>query len=341
MKKRIMVFGMGGTISSTIGPSGLSPGQVSQNFISLMPELLDHYEIETKELMAIDSSNLQPHHWSEVAERIYSEATRRDIDGIVIAHGTDTMSYTASAIAFMIQQYGKPIVFTGSQIPFSYLGSDGRKNIVDAILVAAEADIAETVIVFDSKIHRAVRSVKLREYDLNAFESTDPTIMGEIGMGIHLYDPMTIKRSGNSPTLKKDLNTNVALLKVFPGMKPEMLTSLVDMGYEGLVLDAYGAGNVPILENSLLDPIKSLTNKQIPVVITSQCVFGTTELLYETGILANKAGAIQGFDMIAEVALIKLMWVMGKTTDFAKIRNMMQRNIVGELNPYIQSVSKK
>lgn len=328
---------MGGTISSTIGISGLSPGTKSADIISLIPELSKSYDIETKELMSIDSSNLQPHHWSEVAEKIFAEVSRRDIDGVVVAHGTDTMTYTASAIAFMVQNLGKPIVFTGSQIPFSHIGSDGRKNIIDAIRVAAEADIAESIIVFDSKIMRSVRTVKMREYDLNAFESTDPTIIGELSLGMHFYDVSMNRRSNMAPRIFSKIETNVAMLKVFPGMKPEMLICLADIGYKGIVLDAYGAGNVPILENSLLDPIRQLTFRNIPVVITSQCVFGTTELLYETGILAHEAGAIQGFDTIAEVTLIKLMWILGKTNSLDDIKKYMMTNYVGEINPAIQS----
>ncbi len=335
-KKRIIVLGMGGTISSVIGETGLSPQQKSADLISLLPELKKYYDIETHELMSIDSSNLQPEHWTIVAEKIHQEAIRRDVHGIVIVHGTDTMAYTASAIAFMVQRIGIPIVFTGSQIPFSKIGSDGRKNIIDAIRVAADADIAESIIVFDSKIMRSVRTIKMREYDLNAFETTDPVPIGEIAIGLHIYDNTTIRRNNMSPVLFNRINTNVAMLKVFPGMKPEILTTLIDLGYEGIVLDAYGAGNVPILENSLLEPIKELAERNIPVVITSQCVFGTTELLYETGIKAHQAGAIQGYDTIAEVALIKLMWILGKTRSMDEINKHMSNNYVGEINPAIQ-----
>lgn len=336
MKKRIVVLGMGGTISSVLNETGLSPGMSSSEILSKFPELDKYYDLEARELMAIDSSNLQPTDWCIIAKEVYADVKREDVDGVVIVHGTDTMTYTASALAFMIRKHGKPIVFTGSQIPLTEVGSDGRKNLIDSIRVAANADISENVIVFNSKIMRSVRTLKLREYDLNAFESTDPTIIGEVAYGLYIYDNATVTRSKNTAILDNTLNIKVAMLKVFPGMKPEMLISLMDMGYEGVILDAYGAGNVPILNYSLLDPIKILTDNGIPVVITSQCVFGTTELLYETGILAHNAGAIQGYDMNAEVALIKLMWALGKTSDLVEIAEIMHKNYVGEINPVIQ-----
>ena len=209
--------------------------------------------------------------------------------------------------------------------------------------MAADSNIAENVIVFNSRILRSVRTVKLREYDLDAFECVDPSIAGDIGHSIHLYDPTIIGRSSSSPILNTNLNPNCALLRVFPGMHPDMVRNISKIGYDGLILEAFGSGNVPIQKNSLIPAIKDLISQSIPVVITSQCVFGSTELRYETGMLAREAGAIQGLDMISEVALVKLMQILGNKDrsigDIDKVRSQMHTNLVGEINPAISQRS--
>ncbi|MHA2253030.1 MAG: asparaginase [Candidatus Kariarchaeaceae archaeon] len=336
--KKVVILGMGGTISSVFSDKGFTPDKSTSELLALVPELSENYDIETREIMSIDSSNIQPENWVTLANSIYEEISRRDIDGVVITHGTDGLSYSASAVALMVQRHGKPIVFTGSQIPLSIIGSDGRKNLIDAVRVAGEANLAENVIVFNSRILRSVRTLKLREYDLDAFECVDPAIIGDIAYSIHLHDPTVIMRSSTSPRLNPELNPNCALLRVFPGMRPEMITNITKIGYEGLVLEGFGAGNVPIMQNSLLPAIRELTENNVPVVITSQCVFGSTELLYETGKLASDAGAIQGLDLVSEVALIKLMQVLSRTKDLVEIEKFMQTNYVGEINP---SISKR
>lgn len=327
---------MGGTISSVLQEKGFVPSHSSSDLVAFLPEIQDIYDIETREVMSTDSSNIQPNDWVELADVIFQEISRDDIHGVVVTHGTDTLAYSASAVAIMVQRHGKPVVFTGSQIPFMVPGSDGRKNLIDAIRVAADADLAENVIVFNNKIFRSVRTLKLREYDLNAFESVDPTVIGDLALEIHWNDPTARRRSNIKPVFNSKMNTNVALVRLFPGMKPELLDQVVKCGYKGIILDAFGSGNVPIKENSLLPKIKEITAQNIPIVITSQCVFGTTELLYETGKLAHEAGAIQGMDYVAEVAMIKLMWVLGqKPESMEKITELFQRNYVGEVNPAI------
>ncbi len=337
MNKRVVVLGMGGTISSELKSKGFSPGKSPSDLLSFLPEINDLYDIETREIMQLDSANIQPSDWQILSNAIYEEINRTDVDGVIVTHGTDTMTYSATASSLMVQRHGKPVVFTGAQIPMNIVGSDGRKNLIDSIRVAAEANIAENIIVFNSRILRSVRSIKLREYDLNAFESVDPMFIGDIALNIHIDDPTVLPRSQSKAKLNTDLNPNVAMLKVFPGMNPKLLYNILDLGYDGLVLDSFGAGNIPIKNRSLIDPIKELVDNNIPVVITSQCVFGTTELLYETGTLAHEAGAIQGYDMLAEVALVKLMWALGqKPKNISELETILHRNYVGEIHPLIQ-----
>jgi L-asparaginase len=338
VKSKVVILGMGGTISSIFSDTGLTPGKTTNDLLALIPEVVEKYDLETIEVMNIDSSNLQPRDWMILTEKIYEQTLRNDIKGIVVIHGTDQLVYSSSMTAFTIQA-GIPIVFTGAQIPLTIIGSDGRKNLIDSIRVAAESDIGETVIVFNSKILRAVRTVKLREYDLDAFECVDPVYIGDIAYDIHIYDQSVLNRRNIISQYTKNVTANVALLKIFPGMKPEMLKILPSLGYDGIVLEAFGAGNVPTMVNSLISVIEDITLQNLPVIITSQCIFGTTELIYQTGRLAHKAGAISGYDLTAEAAITKLMVGLSKSKDINQITTFMHTNLVGELNPDINKIT--
>ncbi len=335
----VSIIGTGGTISSSWSNEGFKPDIAIDKLVNLVPDLSRVADIKVREIMRKDSSNMSPGDWQTIAKEILKDLKNPRVEGIVVTHGTDTMAYTASAVAIMIRNINKPVVFTGSQVPIGEIGTDAKRNLLDAVRVASQENIAESIIVFDSRILRGVRTIKLREYDLNAFETVDPMPIGEIARRIYILDTSVRNRDSNvKPYWDGELVPKVALIRVFPGIRPSLLTSLPDHGFEGLVIEGYGAGNVPIHKEDLTTAVKTLYDQGIPIVMTTQCVFGRTEpLLYQTGKKAFEAGAISGHDMISEVSVIKLMWALAKTPDrdIEKIRTLMYTNLAGEINPGI------
>jgi glutamyl-tRNA(Gln) amidotransferase subunit D len=177
----------------------------------------------------------------------------------------------------------------------------------------------------------------MREYDLSAFETVDPIPLAEISKRIDIIDDSVRTRHNGKAWFDGPLNPNVALIRAFPGMNPKILQNLPELGYEGVVIEGFGSGNLPIGKRSLIPAIEELTSRKIPVVITTQCLFGRTEILvYETGKNFSDLGVISGHDMITEVAVIKLMWALNKTKDPREIESLMHANLVGEINHLIE-----
>jgi L-asparaginase len=338
----VVLLGCGGTISMREkGDGGFKPEVFIEDLLKQIPELEGFSELETKRIMQVDSSNLQPEDWLTITEAINSNINRPEVEGVVVVHGTDTLTYSASAAGLMIQNLPKPVVFTGSQIPLARVGSDGRRNLIDSIRVAKEVDIAESIIVFNNKIYRSVRTLKLREYEIAAFDSVDSPPIGDISLNINILEQIYRKRNEKLKTnFLPYLDSKVAMIKLFPGLDPGTLEKLIiDGEYHGLVLEAYGAGNIPIKNRSLLTLIANLCELNIPTVITTQCIWGRTEMmLYESGRKAYRAGAIPGFDMTSPTALLKLMWILGQyhgKISLNEIEQKMHTNYVGEINPKI------
>ncbi|UCE15136.1 MAG: asparaginase [Candidatus Heimdallarchaeota archaeon] len=332
----ISFISIGGTIASTVSPEGVKPSIKVDDLLHFIPGLSRITdEIRCHEPLSMDSANLQPHHWIKIAKAIYEEIKDPKVDGVVIAHGTDTMMYSLAASSFMLQNLGKPIVFTGSQIPMTEVGTDGERNLLDAFRVAATTNLAEVVLVFNSTIFRGTRARKMHAYALNAFTSIDQPPLGMITREIDiLRNPLNKRNPQIKPTLNTSLNPSVALIKIFPGLNPTVFDALVTNGIKGIVLEAYGEGNLPIEDNSLIARLEELGSHEIPVVVTTQCIFGKSEMLYyETGRKAYEIGCIPGFDMISEVALVKLMTALVRTTKFADIKPYIHTPLAGEIHP--------
>ncbi len=341
----VLLVGMGGTIASVMTESGFAPRLAIERLVELVPELKRLATIHLLSVRQVDSSNLQPEDWSILATAIHDEVIRLEqeegieLAGVVVSHGTDTMSYSATACAFMLQDLPFPIVFTGSQIPLSTIGTDGKKNLIDAFRVAVESDLAEVVIVFDSTIFRAVRTRKLREYELDAFESQDRPPLGMITRRIEIFDDHYKKRLdipfSTAVEFKPELNKNILLIKVHPGLSPRTVKLFLETTESrGLILEGFGSGNLPIIgENSFLPLIEELRQKELPVIVSTQCFFGKTEMwLYETGKSIFEAGAIPSYDMNSEAALVKLMWIQGRTHRYEEIKRLFHHNFVGEIH---------
>ena len=330
LKPRILLITTGGTITMTSGPGGslASPADRNCHLLEKIPELATLATIEVLPLLNTDSSNLQPGTWVELARAVYDRM--REYDGFVITHGTDTLSYTAAAIAFFLQDLGKPVVITGAQIPLEETGSDGRNNLINAFRTAV-ADIAEVVVVFGTQIIRGTRAKKTSVFDLQAFTSANAVPLGNIGLSLK-FNREVQKRSKRKGLFLPHLDPNVARVPVYPGMKPEIIAYLMKH-HHGIVVEGYGSGNIPTEENSLIPVIRQATAKGVPIVICTQCLVGSTEMeLYQVGRAALLAGAIPAMDMTPETTLVKLMWVLGQTSDVRMIDSLMQKSFAGELH---------
>lgn len=329
MKPKILLVTTGGTISMMRTPDGtLAAASDPQSLLELVPEIKTLADVEMLSVANIDSSNLQPDLWIPLARQIYERLD--SCDGVVVTHGTDTLSYTAASLSFMLEELGKPVVLTGAQVPLQDIGSDGRANLINAFRVAI-SDFAEVAVVFGSSIIRGTRAKKTSAFDLQAFISANVPPLGAIGLSIKFGEEVR-RRSKRKPLLRPFLNANVAMLPVYPGVKPELLAHLAAT-HDGVILEGYGAGNIPTEEHSLVPAIREATSRNVPVVVCTQCLVGSTEMeLYQVGRTTLKAGAIPAMDMTPETTLVKLMWVLGQSSDLRTIDSLMQKSFAGELH---------
>jgi len=328
-KPRVLLVTTGGTITMLRGANGsLYPCEDAGKLLERIPELNLLADIDILPLANIDSSDITPSIWLTIARAIFQRM--KDYDGFVVTHGTDTLCYTSAALSFMLQELSKPVIITGSQVPLEEVGSDGRANLINAVRVAI-SDLAEVAVVFGSLIIRGTRSKKTSVFDMQAFISVNDVPLGTIGLAIK-FSSFAKTRSRRKPLLRTSLNENIALIPVYPGMNPEIIEYLASC-HDGIVLEGYGAGNIPTGEKSLIPVITAAVARNVPVVVCTQCIVGSTEMeLYQVGRAALEAGAIPAMDMTPEATLVKLMWVLGQTDDMGSIDSLMQKCFVGELH---------
>jgi L-asparaginase len=327
-KPKILIIKTGGTISMVRGTDGiLSPLNDAVSLRKLVPELEMIAELDVLPLASIDSSNVQPDLWVKLAQAIYS--CYDDYDGFVITHGTDTLAFTAVALSLMIQNIGKPVIITGAQVPLSEIGSDGRANLINAVRVASD-DLAEVAVVFGTQIIRGGRAKKTSAFHLQAFTSVNDYPIGTIGLTV-VFTDAAVRRAPRKPILNVALEPSVAMIPVYPGIKPEILSYLATT-HKGIVLEGYGAGNIPTEGTPLIPAIREAVARCVPVVVCTQCLLGSTDMqLYHVGRAALEAGAIPGMDMNEEAALVELMWALGQTRDMKSIESIMLKSYAGEL----------
>ncbi|HZO12560.1 MAG TPA: asparaginase, partial [Polyangiaceae bacterium] len=255
-----------------------------------------------------DSSDMQPEHWIELARTIHEELPA--YDGAVVVHGTDTMAYTASALSFLLPDLDRPVILTGSQRPLDEIRSDARENLIDAFQLAT-MPIPEVGLAFASKLLRGCRTTKLDAWGLDAFDSPGCPPLAKLGLtvelGAHVLAPRT------RMAFDDRLEPRVLALRLFPGLNPGLLLGALDAGVRGFVFKAFGAGNLPTIERSLIPVVDKATQLDVPVVIVSQCLHAYVDLSrYQGGAAALAAGAIGAGDMTDEAALTKLMVTLGR-----------------------------
>lgn len=307
-------------------PDALKPGSFFKTVRSRVPELSQLAHIEFELFANIDSCEMQPELWARLAQLLYTRLA--EFDGAVVTHGTDTLAETAAALSFMLPGLRKPVVLTGAQRPLSEIRTDARHNLIDAV-TAAICGPREVTVCFDSHLYRGnrVRKVSISEYD--AFDSPNHPVLGVLGVDAAFEKGLT--PSGRF-RLENEVNPNVFLLRIFPGLDPQIPMSVLP-SVDGLVLEAYGAGNFPIsmaLGRSLRPLFSEAKHHGVPVLVTSQAHRNGVDLsLYEAGSVARDAGALSGGDMTVSAAVVKLMHGLARFRG-AALRSYLERSVAGE-----------
>ena len=330
--KKVLLLTTGGTIASQGGEEGLTPSMASAELLRYMADLRQYYEIETLDLLNLDSSNIQAEEWQIIARAVYHALDR--FDGVVITHGTDTMAYTAAMLSYMLQNLKKPVVLTGSQVPIDSLLTDARNNLYLAF-AAVDSGIPGVTVAFNRKIIGGCRAVKVRTMGFEAFESVNAPHLAEIySNGMRCYREFIREPDHCAPTLLKDsVCQDVFLLKLVPGTRPEIFDMLSAMHYRGIVIETFGLGGLHFVRRNLLPKLKMLTENGISAVACSQCLYEPSDFsVYEVGRRLLDCGIIPGQDMTTEAAVTKLMWALGQTGDQNEVRGIFEHNYAGEVD---------
>ncbi len=284
----------------------------------------------------IDSSNMNTDDWVVISEII--EDNYEKFDGFVVLHGSDTMSYTASAISFMFENLSKPIIFTGSQLPIGDLRTDAKENLITSIEIASAQDngnpiISEVCLYFEYKLYRGNRTTKINSEHFEAFTSPNFPPLGESGVHLKLNKQLIYKPTIIKPLkVRKRLDNNVAIIKIFPGITKVVIESILSSkGLKGVILETFGSGNAPT-EKWFINLLKEAIKKGIQIVNVTQCISGSVIMgHYETSVELENIGVISGNDITTESALAKLMYLLGENIPKNKFKYFFERQLRGEI----------
>lgn len=341
-KSALLLIYTGGTIGmkQDMKDLTLKPFDFSQ-ILDEVPEIrkfafkIDTYSFEPP----IDSSDVEPSLWQDLARLIKEKY--EDYDGFIILHGTDTMSYSASALSFMLDGLTKPVIFTGSQLPIGVPRTDGKENLISAVEIASAKDkdghpaVPEVCVCFDSLLMRGNRSTKVNSEVFRAFQSPNFPPLAEAGINIR-YNNEYIRKPNDwyqSLTINTELDTRVSILKIHPGITPEVVRNILcGKDTRAIIMETYGSGNAPT-RDWFLDIVKESSAMNKIIVNVTQCLAGTVNMnIYANGKALERAGVIDGYDSTTESALAKLFYLMGKSRDNEWVKAMMGRNLKGEIS---------
>ncbi|MDP3352765.1 MAG: asparaginase [Flavobacteriaceae bacterium] len=285
----------------------------------------------------LDSSNIHPDDWVKIATII--EENYDSFDGFVVLHGSDTMSYTASAISFMFENLSKPIIFTGSQLPIGDLRTDAKENLITSIQIASsqingKPIISEVCLYFEYKLYRANRTTKINSEHFEAFTSPNYPALAESGVHLKFNHDLLLKKvSIDKLIVRKKLNNNIVIIKIFPGITQNVVESILNTkGLKGVILETYGSGNAPTTE-WFLKLLQNALSKGIHIVDVTQCIGGSVILgQYETSIKLQELGLINGYDITTESAVAKMMYLLGLKLPEQQFRELYMKSLRGEIN---------
>jgi L-asparaginase len=334
---QILIIYTGGTIGMMSDP--VTKTLVPINFEQIMDNVPELEKLNCKIKVhsfeqIIDSSNMNPVIWGELAALI--EANYDTVDGFVILHGSDTMAFTASALSFMLQNLNKPVIFTGSQLPISAVRTDAKENLMTAIEIAKakkndRSRVPEVCIYFDYKLFRGNRAFKYNSSKFEAFRSPNYPILAE--SGVHLrFSINDIREPGEGPLkIHNKLVSDVAVLKLYPGISPKVVETILGADVRGIVMETFGAGNTTT-DQWFIDLLKNAIDSGKVILDISQCKVGTVELgRYETSKQLKDIGVANGYDMTYEAAVTKMMYLLGEIEDPQEVKRCLEKDLRGEL----------
>lgn len=335
----ILIIYTGGTIGMIQDPDSGSLVPIDFRHITdHVPELEKFgYELHSISFDPVkDSSNIDPDVWVKMAEIIHESYD--NFDGFVILHGTDTMAYTASALSFMLENLGKPVILTGSQLPIGLMRTDGRENLLTAIEIAAAKEngkpaVPEVCIFFDNKLTRGNRTTKMSAEHFDAFYSPNYHQLAEVGLHLKYYTNLiSYPDKRQKLTVHKNFDNNVAILKLFPGLNRKLLNAVTKSGgLRGLIIETFGSGNAPTYPWFLNDLKEYIDNGGIILNVT-QCHGGSVEMgMYETSRQLLEAGVISGKDITSEASVTKLMHLLGRYSSKEKVEEALKISLAGEI----------
>ena len=317
--KKVLMLGTGGTIASEVTPSGLAPALTSAELLRCVPEISSLCSVTCEELFSIDSTNVTPAHWLTIARAI--RAHYEEYDGFVIAHGTDTMAYTAAALSYLIQYSPKPIILTGAQKPIVFENTDSKTNLADAFRCAV-SDLCGVMIVFNGRVILGTRARKTRTVSLQAFSSINYPELAVLQNGflMEYIRPSALP----APVFYDKLGERVALMKMIPGADSGMLSYLLEHN-DAVIIESFGVGGLPSYQGSGFERVlREAMEAEKTIVMTTQVQNeGSNLSVYDVGFhLKNDLHLLEAYDMTTEAVVAKLMWILGQTRDPAEIRRL-------------------
>jgi glutamyl-tRNA(Gln) amidotransferase subunit D len=338
---KVSIISTGGTIASRVDyrTGAVRPALSASDLYSVVPELSEIARIDAKILLSLFSENITPKHWSETAKAVAKEINK-DAAGVAVAHGTDTLAYTAAALSFALQDLPVPVIIVGSQRSADRPSSDAATNLIGAVRAAAKAPFAEVAVAMHETIsdrfiafHRGTKVRKCHTSRRDTFKSINTTPLArmedeKITMVVQDYE----KRDPNRKlVLKPDFNDKVALVKFHPGLDPKLIEWYLNNNYKGVILEGTGLGHVG---NYCFSAIRDAIKKDLVVAMTSQCIWGRIDMnVYDQGRDLLAMGVIPLEDMLPETALVKLMWIFGQTKDTEEAKKLLTTNLAHEISP--------